>query len=117
MVVMCDVDNVIAMLQERVLEIFNERYNKNYTLDDFTDYNIENDLPVQESRDFKKIYGESGLYNTVKPIAGAQNGLRKLVDSGHTVFLVTDAVPRTYVKRSISSSTTSHLLIVVTLSQ
>lgn len=96
MVVMCDVDNVIAMLQERVLEIFNERYNKNYTLDDFTDYNIENDLPVQESRDFKKIYGESGLYNTVKPIAGAQNGLRKLVDSGHTVFLVTDAVPSTY---------------------
>lgn len=96
MVVLVDCDNVMCMLQERVIEIFNSRHNKNYTLDDFTDYNIENNLPVQEAIDFKSIYGESGLYETIKPIDGAQNGIRKLIDNGHNVFIVTDAIPNTY---------------------
>lgn len=96
MVILIDCDNVMCMLQERVIDIFNNRHGTGYTLDDFTDYNIENNLPIQEAIDFKKIYGESGLYDTIKPIPGAQNGIRKLIDNGHNVFVVTDAIPDTY---------------------
>lgn len=96
MTIVCDVDNVLNDLQDVVVDIFNKCYGKEYTLDDFTDYNVENVLPLQEAINMKKIYGQIGLYNAIKPIPGAQDGLQKLIDAGHKVYLVSDVIPNTY---------------------
>lgn len=96
MTIVSDVDDVLCDLQSTVINMFNERYNTNYSIEDFTDYNVENILPLQESIAMKEIYGENGLYKTIKPIPGAQDGLQKLVDAGHQVYLVSDAIPKTY---------------------
>ena len=96
MIIMCDIDNVICNLQEAVVGLFNERYGTNYTLEDFNDYNIENVLSMQEASLMKEMYSENGIYDFVKPIAKSQNGLKKLINSGHQVYLVTDAIPRIY---------------------
>lgn len=96
MVIMCDVDNVICNLQEVVVNLFNERYGSNYTLNNFTEYDVMNVLPTQDGIVMRDMYGEPGLYNKVKPIVGAQDGLQKLINAGHQVYLVTDAVPKTY---------------------
>lgn len=96
MIIAVDIDNTINNLQEVVTELFNKRHNANYTLDNFHDYDIANDLPKKDATKMKKIYGESGLYDLVKPLPMAQDCLQKLVNAGHHVYLVTDAIPKTY---------------------
>ena len=96
MIIACDIDNVINNLQEAVINLFNERHGTTYTLDDFHDYNVENVLPVKEAIAMKEMFGESGIYDYVKPIVGSRDGLQKLINDGHQVYLVTDAVPKNY---------------------
>ena len=96
MILCIDVDNVICNLQEAITSLFNERHRTNYTLDDFTEYNIENVLPIKEAATMKEMYSESGIYNHVKPIAGSQEGLQKLIADGHQVYLVTASHPKIY---------------------
>lgn len=96
MVFAVDVDNTICNLQEVVTSLFNQRYGTNYSLDDFTEYNVENSLSVKEAVAMKEMYGEYGIYDNVRPIDGAQDALQKLINAGHSVYLVTDAIPKNY---------------------
>lgn len=96
MIIACDVDNIICNLQEAVTNLFNKRWHTNYTLDDITEYNVENVLPMKQANKMKKIYGENGIYSHVKPIEGAQNALQKLIANGHQVYLVSDVIPKIY---------------------
>ena len=96
MVVCVDIDNVICNLQEVVIDLFNKRYGAHYTLEDFTEYDVMNILPTQDAIIMRNMYGESDLYDNVKPIPGAQEALEKLINLGHQVYLVTDAIPKTY---------------------
>lgn len=95
-VIAIDCDNVVCNLQEVVVNLFNERYGTDYTLNDFTEYDIMNVLPTAEAVKMKEIYAEPGLYDLVKPLPGAQAALQKLVNMGHKVYIVTDAVHETY---------------------
>ena len=96
MILAVDVDNVLCNLQEVVADLFNERNGTNYTLNDFTSYDVMNVLPIVDAIQMQEMYGESGLYDLVRPIPGAQEALQKLINDGHQVYLVTDAVPKTY---------------------
>lgn len=96
MLIACDIDNVCCNLQEVVTDLFNERNGTNYTLNDFISYDVMNVLPTEEAIQMQAMYGESGLYDLVKPIPGAQEALQKLIHDGHQVYLVTDAIPKTY---------------------
>ena len=96
MVLCIDIDNTINNLQEAVTNLFNERHCTNYALDNFDSYNIENVLPVQEAVAMKEMYGESGVYNFVKPIVGSQDAVQKLINDGHQVYFVTDAIHKIY---------------------
>lgn len=96
MILCVDIDNTINNLQDAVIKLFNERYNSSYTIDDFTEYNVENVLSVTDAMVMQSMYGEDGLYNNVRPINGAQDALQKLINEGHTIYLVTDAIPSTY---------------------
>lgn len=96
MLIACDIDNVCCNLQEVVTDLFNERYGTSYTLNDFTAYDVMQVLPMEDAIKMQAMYGESGLYDLVKPIPGAQEALQKLIHDGHQVYLVTDAIPKTY---------------------
>ena len=96
MVIMIDVDDVLCNLQETVVNMFNKRYDTKYKLDDFTEYNIMNVMPQQDALAMRNMYGETGLYDNVSLIHGAQDGVKKIINKGHEVYFVTAAVPKTY---------------------
>lgn len=96
MIICVDVDDTICNLQEVVVNLFNERYGANYKLNDFTEFDIMNVFPTQDAIVMRDIYGESGLYDRVKPMPGAKEVLEKLINLGHQVYLVTAAIPKTY---------------------
>ena len=56
MLIACDVDNVICNLQEVVTDLFNERNGTNYTLNDFTSYDVMNVLPTEEAVQMQAMY-------------------------------------------------------------
>ena len=89
MIIAVDVDDTLCNLQEVVVDLFNKRFGSNYILEDFTEYDIMNVLPTQDAIVMKDMYGESGLYDKMKPIPGAQDALEKLINLGHQVYLVT----------------------------
>ena len=95
-VIVCDCDNVLNNLQEVVVGLFNERYDANYTLNDFQTYDVTNSLPYNEAVVMTEMYSEYGLCDLVKPALGAQSGLEKLVNAGHQVYIVTHHPPKTY---------------------
>lgn len=99
MIIAVDCDNVLCNLQEVIIKIFNERNGTNYSMEDFTEYDIENVLPVEHAVAMKALYAEPGIYNKVKPLIGAKDCLRKLVDAGHSVYIVSDIIPSTYVEK------------------
>ena len=93
MVLCVDIDNTINNLQESVIKQFNKKHKTKYVLDDFQDYNVENVLPVKEAVAMKDMYIKHGVYDNVKPLAGSQDVLQKLISEGHQVYLVTDSHP------------------------
>ena len=96
MIIACDIDNCLNNLQESVVNLFNSRHGTNYNLNNFTEYNVENILSVKEATIMKAMYGEDGIYSNVRPLQGAHDALQKLLNDGHSVYLVTDAIPSTY---------------------
>lgn len=96
MVLAVDIDNCICNLQEVITSLFNERYGTSYTLNDFTAYDVMQVLPMEDAIKMQEMYGESGLYDLVKPIPGSQEALQKLIHDGHQVYLVSDVIPKTY---------------------
>lgn len=99
MILAIDCDNVICNLQEVVVKLFNERHGSHYTLNDFTEYNVLSVLPTQDAIAMQDMYGERGLYDKVRPIPGSQEALRKLMNMGHQIYIVTDALPSTYAEK------------------
>jgi 5'(3')-deoxyribonucleotidase len=96
MTILVDVDDTLCNMQQTAISIFNQRYGTGYTLNDFDDYDVMNCMPLDHATKMIGIYGESGFYSAVKPLKGAQDGLQKLVNDGHQVYLVTNAIPNTY---------------------
>ena len=99
MTIAIDMDNVLCNLQEVVVNLFNKRHNKNYTIEDFTDYDVAHILPKNEAILMKNMYGEDNLYGNIKPLPGAQNTVEKLVNAGHQVYVVSDVIPKTYAEK------------------
>lgn len=100
MILCIDLDNTLNNLQDAVIERFNERYSTNYTIDNFRDYNIENDISIDNAILMKEMYIEQGIYNYVKPLRGAQKFIQKLISNGHQVYIVTDSDPRIFDEKS-----------------
>lgn len=96
MVIMVDVDNVLNNLQEVVVNLFNQKYGTQYTLNTFTKYNVSECLSKEDAINMTKMYDEPGIYDNVNPIDGARTVLEKLIRAGHSVYLVTDANPSIY---------------------
>lgn len=96
MILSIDMDNVLCAHQEYVIDTYNTKYNTKYTIDDFKDYDITNVLDFESSSKMKDIYSDPKIYNHITPIKGAVNALQKLVNSGHQIYIVTDAIPITF---------------------
>ena len=96
MVIVCDVDGVLNNLMDVVLEIYNKQHNTLYTTSGITTYNLENCFALEVAKEMKEIFNDAEIWYKTKPLKWAQDGLRKLINDGHRVYLATDNNPHTY---------------------
>jgi 5'(3')-deoxyribonucleotidase len=96
MIIVTDVDGVLNNLMSVVLDIYNNQYKTSFILDDIKTYNLENCFDPEVAKRMKDIFNSPTIWKKVKPVAGAQECLEKLINKGHQVYLVTDNCPDTY---------------------
>ncbi len=89
MTILVDMDDTIEQLLKPWLAALNKKYGRSVAYDDIRSWNL---LEAYPGLTLEQLYGvtmEKGFWKTVRPIPGAPEGLKKLVDEGHDVYIVT----------------------------
>lgn len=96
MIIGIDFDNIINNLNEKTLELYNAHSGKSIQMSDITTYNFYDCLPSEDAEGIVKLFKNKTLWDVLTPIAGARDGLQKLIDKGHKVYLVTASSPESF---------------------
>ena len=89
MIIAVDWDCVLNNLMDKVLEIYNAQSGKNIQMSDLTEYNFYDCLPKEDADGMTKLFKNKTMWDSLTPIQGAKDGLQKLLDNGHKVYIVT----------------------------
>ena len=89
MTVLVDMDDVLERLVAGWVEFLNERHGTNVTPEEVTDWNIALAFPeLTYEQVFAPEYDDA-LWDRVRPMPGADEGLRTLLEEGHEIYIVT----------------------------
>lgn len=91
-----DVDECLCKTLERCLDIMNGRYGTDYTIDNFTEFNIYNCLPAEHAKALDHIFIEKEVWDEIMPYPDAQAAVKKMAQAGHEVLFVSNCHPRTH---------------------
>ncbi len=89
MIIACDMDCVLNNLMDKTLEIYNAQSGKNIQMSDLTSYNFYDCLDKKDADGITKLFKNKLLWDSLTPTDGSREGLQKLIDAGHRVYIVT----------------------------
>ena len=89
MIICVDFDNVLNDLTEKAIALYNTRNGKNIQLSDITTYNFSDCLPKEDADGIVALFADKELWDSLKPLAGSRDVLRKLVRKGHRIYVAT----------------------------
>ena len=96
MIIMCDVDDILNDLIPKAIAAYNTRANKSIQPDDITTYDFYDCLPPEDASGILEVFKDKKLWDSLRPLPGAQKGLRTLINAGHQVYLATATLPETF---------------------
>lgn len=96
MIIALDLDNCLNDLTEKTLEFYNSQNDQKIKMPDLTSYNFDDCLNKKDAEGIMKLFKNKVLWDSLKPIAGAREGLQKLLDAGHKVYIVTATAPENF---------------------
>ena len=96
MIIMCDIDEVLNDLIPKSLALYNSRTSKNLQFEGMTTYDFYDCLSPEDASSLIELFKEKRLWDSLRPLPGAQKGLRTLVNNGHEVYLATATLPETF---------------------
>ena len=89
MTILVDMDDVLEQLVEGILRYVNTRYGTSVSPEDITEWNLARAFPgLTREMVYSPEYDEN-FWKTVEPMPGADRILRKLLDEGHEIYVVT----------------------------
>ena len=89
MTILVDMDDTIEQLLKALVKRANERFHRNATLDDVTDWSIVCAYPGIEKQQILDFMREPDFWEDVEPVPGAAEALKHFMDEGHEVYIVT----------------------------
>ncbi len=97
MTILVDMDDTIELLLEAWVDGANRTYGRHVSLDDVRDWDVSAAFPGLTWEQVYAIPMRPGFWETVRPMPGAADSLKRLIDAGHEVLVVTatpfDSVP------------------------
>jgi len=87
-----DVDGILNDLMEKMIEFFNQKYNKNYTIDMISEYDLSK-VFLEDWKLMTNLFLERTLWDSLKPTEHSQNSIKELINKGYEVYLITATNP------------------------
>ena len=94
-IILVDIDDVIANLVDGWLSKYNELANDNVGVNDIVDWNIARFVKPDWKDKIYNILRNPDLYDGVKPVFGALDGIKRLIAGGYRIVYVTAPVMET----------------------
>ena len=88
-IILIDMDDTIEQLLKAWLIGVNERYGYSVRYEDVTSWDVSAPYPGLTKEQVYAIPDEPGFWGTVEPIEGAADAIRRFMDAGHEVYIVT----------------------------
>ncbi len=89
MTILVDMDDVLEQLVEAMLRYVNERYGTSVRPEDVVQWDLTRAFPtLTREMVYSPEYDES-FWSTVAPMPGADEVLRRLMEEGHEIYVVT----------------------------
>ena len=89
MIILVDMDDTIEHLLQAWVDVLNKRYDRNVTIDVIRTWNVAAAYPGVSRKDVYAVPDEPGFWKTVAPVEGAAEALKRFMDEGHEVYIVT----------------------------
>lgn len=89
MTILVDMDDTIEQLLRAWIRGVNEKYGRNAVYEDFKTWDVSAPYPGLTKEQVYDIILQPGFWRTVEPIPGAAEGLRRLMEAGHRIYIVT----------------------------
>lgn len=87
--VLVDMDDTLENLCEVWIKCLNEKHGANVLIDDIKDWDMSKAFPSLERKKIYEPLYENELWERVTPLPDAVDYLKKLIDDGHKVVIVT----------------------------
>lgn len=89
MTILVDMDDTIEQLLKALVARANERFCRNASVDDVTDWSIVCAFPGVTKQQILDFMRDADFWDTVEPVPGAAEALKHFMDEGHDVYIVT----------------------------
>ena len=89
MIILIDADDVLEDLSPKWVAWLNARYGLNAPYETHTDWNMEHVFPELSREQVYDVEMNEAFYATLEPLPGAVSCVRRLVEEGHSVYVVT----------------------------
>ena len=89
MIILIDMDDTIEQLLRAWLDGVNKRYGRDVRYEDIVSWDVSAPYPGLTREQVYAIPDEPGFWGTVEPIEGAAEAMRRFIDAGHEVYIVT----------------------------
>ena len=92
--ILIDMDDTIENLCETWVNFLNKRHNTNISLDDIVEWDMTKAFPTLTKEQVYAPLLEQELWESIKPLPYAVETLKKLIDEGHKIHIVTATHPQ-----------------------
>lgn len=93
--VLIDMDDTIENLCETWVAYLNETHNTYVALSDIKEWDMTKAFPMLTTDEIFKPLTDERLWKRVSPLPGAVKNIKKIIDDGHKVFILTASHPNT----------------------
>lgn len=100
MIIGIDIDGTINNLCESVLSVYNEDSGDNLTVDDITEYYIENFVKPEYKEGFHRYFVDKRVWKRVSIDEEARKYIIALHEKGHEIYFVTSTEPENVEKKA-----------------
>ncbi len=93
--ILVDMDDTLECLSTAWIDYLNEHFYTNVSPSDIDSWDMSKAFPTLTPEEIYGVLSHEELWKTVTPIPGAVKYLKKLIDDGHDVYVVTASQPET----------------------
>lgn len=89
MIIAIDFDETLFATLEKIIEIYNRRYNASLELSQITTYNLHDNFQEDVADKLIELFVDKEVYSSLQPYKGAVRAVKTLVEQGHEIYVAT----------------------------